>query len=146
MSNDGITTSIVPESEVHEKRVMSVDAIPDVVKLSGKVLEFIDFYDDPENEKLRKTNHGLYLNKMFDSFEMMPASMIRLLSDEKNRRENLKGIIDMLEQLQQVKIGKLDLDTVHDEFIEDKNEKYFYPTFGGKAQLEKTLREEGHIK
>jgi hypothetical protein len=145
--NSKSNVSVVSEKDVPDetKRVMSVNAIPDVVLLSQKVLDFIEFYDRPDIVKMRLDTYPMYLNLLYDEFNMLPSSMIKLLSDEQNRRENLKGIIQMLESLQQVKMGKVSLESVHDEFVEDKNERFFYPTFGGKANLEKTLREEGHL-
>jgi hypothetical protein len=145
--NSKSNLSVVSENDAPDeaKRVMSVDAIPDVVLLSQKVLDFIEFYDSPDTVKMRADSYPHYLNSLYENFSMLPSSMIKLLSDEKNRRENLKGIIQMLESLQQVKMGKVSLEQVHNEFVEDKNERFFYPTFGGKANLEKTLREEGHL-
>jgi hypothetical protein len=145
--NSKSNVSIVSEKDAPNQpnRVMSVDAIPDVVLLSQKVLDFIEFYDRPDIKKIRLETYPTYLNMLYDKFNMLPSSMIKLLSDENNRRENLKGIIQMLESLQQVKMGKKSLEQVHNDFVEDKNEKFFYPTFGGKDNLEKTLREEGHL-
>ena len=104
---DNTNVQLIREDELDEKdkRVMSVSAIPDVLELSRKVVEFIEFYDDPNTKNLRLTNYPMYLNTMYERFEKMPTSMITILSDDKNRAENLEKIINMLEVLGDVKKG-----------------------------------------
>lgn len=143
--NAKTNVELVTGDQVEEQnnRVMSVSAIPDVVELSNKMIEFLEFYDDPVNVNLRKTNYPNYLNAMYEKFEKMPASMISLLSDEKNRAENLEKLIIMLETLGRVKKGEKDLEEARDEFVEERNEEYFYPAFGGKEQMIKDLEAKG---
>jgi len=80
---------------------------------------------------------------LFDKFEKLPASMIKLLSDEEEQVQNLQKIITMLETLSKVKDGKITLQSAHDEFTEKQNEDYFYPAFGGKDKLIQDIKDKG---
>ncbi len=139
--------SLVSESEANmggaPERVMSVNAIPDITMLSTLVVDFVEYYNLPSTKKLRDTNHGAYLNTLYDKFEKLPTSMIKLLSDDENQVENLEKIINMLETLSSVKRGEVSLDNAHDAFTEKQNEAYFYPAFGGKDKLMQDIKDRG---
>jgi hypothetical protein len=122
---------------------MSVNAIPDITLLSTLVIDFVEYYNLPSTKKLKNTNHGAYLNTLYDRFEKLPASMIKLLSDDENQVENLEKIINMLETLSSVKRGEVSLETAHDTFTEKQNESYFYPAFGGKDKLMQDIKDKG---
>jgi hypothetical protein len=139
---------LISEKEAQQSgmdRKMSVDAIPDVNVLSQMVVDFIEYYDMPSTKTLRDTNYPFYLNSLYDKFNMMPMSMIKLLSEEEQsvRAENLEKIIDLLQTLGKVKKGEVSLDSACDEFTEKQNENYFYPAFGGKDKLIKDIKDKG---
>jgi hypothetical protein len=125
-----------------EEDKMDINAIPDIELLSSKVVEFLEFYDEPSIVKLRKENHPHYLFKLYERFEVLPASMIKLLSEpnQRLRTQNVEKIIMLLERLYEVKTGKRNLEATRDEFLEENNEEYFYPAFGGKENLMKLER------
>ena len=135
---------IIKGGELEEDK-MDINAIPDIELLSSKVVEFLEFYDEPETTKLRKENHPHYLFKLYERFEILPASMIKLLSEPNQslRTQNVEKIIMLLERLAEVKAGTRNLDSTRDEFLEENNEKYFYPAFGGKEYLMKLAEEKG---
>jgi hypothetical protein len=139
--------SLVTEAEANQggapERVMSVNAIPDIILLSTLVIDFVEYYNLPSTKKLKNTNYGMYLNTLYDKFEKLPTSMIKLLSDDDNQVENLEKIINMLETLSSVKRGEVNLETAHDEFTEKQNEAYFYPAFGGKEKLMQDIKDKG---
>ncbi len=141
------SVSLVSEAEANQggapERVMSVNAIPDITLLSTLVIDFVEYYNMPSTKKLRDTNHGAYLNTLYDKFEKLPTSMIKLLSDDDNQVENLEKIINMLETLSSVKRGEVSLDKAHDDFTEKQNEAYFYPAFGGKEKLMQDIKDKG---
>jgi hypothetical protein len=141
------SVSLVSEAEANQggapERVMSVNAIPDIILLSTLVIDFVEYYNMPSTKKLRDTNHGAYLNTLYDKFEKLPTSMIKLLSDDDNQVENLEKIINMLETLSSVKRGEVSLDKAHDDFTEKQNEAYFYPAFGGKEKLMQDIKDKG---
>jgi esterase/lipase len=144
-SNDA-KVSLVSEEEANVdgmNRVMSIDAIPDMTLLSSLVVDFVEFYGDSEVKKVRDSDYSKYLNMMFDKFEKLPMSMIKLLSDEENQVQNLQKIIDLLETLSKVKSGEVNIESARDEFIEKQNESYFYPAFGGKDKLMQDIKDKG---
>jgi hypothetical protein len=128
-----------------EEDKMDINAIPNIELLSSKIVEFLEFYDEPETTKLRKENHPHYLFKLYERFEILPASMIKLLSEPNQslRTQNVEKIIMLLEKLAEVKAGTRNLESTRDEFLEENNEKYFYPAFGGKENLMKLAEEKG---
>ena len=141
------SVSLVTEAEANQggapERIMSVNAIPDITLLSTLVIDFVEYYNMPSTQKLKNTNHGAYLNTLYDRFEKLPMSMIKLLSDDENQVENLEKIINMLETLSSVKRGEVSLDKAHDAFTEKQNEAYFYPAFGGKDKLMQDIKDKG---
>lgn len=147
MPNDA-KVELVNESEAQQSgmdRQMSVDAIPDVTLLSQMVVDFIEYYDMPSTKTLKNTNYPFYLNSLYDKFNKLPMSMIKLLSEEDQivRAENLEKIIDLLQTLGKVKKGELSLDSACDDFTEKQNEAYFYPAFGGKDKLVQDIKNKG---
>ena len=136
------TVELIKGGELEEDR-MDINAIPDIELLSSKVVEFLEFYDEPSIVRLRKENHPHYLFKLYERFEILPASMIKLLSEPNHqlRTQNIEKIIMLLERLAEVKAGKRNLEATRDEFLEENNEKYFYPAFGGKEELMKLAEE-----
>jgi hypothetical protein len=136
------TVELIKGGNLEEDK-MDINAIPNIELLSSKVVEFLEFYDNPDIVKLRKENHPNYMFKLYENFEMLPSSMIKLLSepDLKLRTSNVEKIIMLLERLYEVKTGKRDLESTRDDFLEQNNEKYFYPAFGGKENLIKLAEE-----
>lgn len=141
------TVELIQGGELEEDR-MDINAIPDIELLSSKVVEFLEFYEQPDIIKLRKENHPHYLFKLYERFEVLPASMIKLLSEPNHqlRTQNVEKIIMLLERLAEVKAGKRNLEQTRDEFLEENNEKYFYPAFGGKEELMKLAEEKSKNK
>ena len=106
-----------------EEDRMDINAIPDIELLSSKIVEFLEFYDEPTIVRLRKENHSHYLFKLYERFEILPASMIKLLSEpnQRLRTQNVEKIIMLLERLAEVKAGKRNLESTRDEFLEENN-------------------------
>jgi len=115
--------------------------IPDLEKLTNDLLNFIEFYDKPETQKTKETNVGYYNYLINDKFKNLPFPMIRLLEDQKNRKENLAKIIEMINILKNVKSGQTSLENAENEFVEKRAEEYLYPAFGGKDNFYKVAEE-----
>lgn len=109
--------------------------IPDLEKLTDNVLKFIQFVDKPETKLLRENNLGQYNFIVDKDFSELPVSIIRLLSDQDKKTENLEKIIDMINMLRDVKNGTKTMQTTENEFMEKRAEEYLYPTFGGKEKF-----------
>lgn len=121
--------------------IPSISSIPDLELLTDKVLEFLEFVDLPETIKLKK-NHPANFNYIINQkFNMLPVSMVKLLSETEHRAENLEKILDMINILRTVKIGEKSFETAENEFIEKRAEEYLYPAFGGKENFYKVAEE-----
>lgn len=118
-----------------------VNAIPDLEKLTDKILEFIEFYDKPEIKKLRDEQRGNFNYMVGEQFSMLPPAMIKLLSDEENRASNLEKLMEMLSLLQSVKDGKNSFEKTENDFFEKRAEEYIYPKFGGRENFYKVSEE-----
>ena len=119
----------------------NIPDIPDLTLLTSKILEFIEFYDEPTTQELIKNNKGGYNLIINEKFEIIPLGMIRLLSDVNNRATNLEKIMDMLSMLEKVKNGSNSLENAETLFFEKRAEEYLYPQFGGKDNFYKIAEE-----
>ena len=70
--NQNPEVELVRGGELEEDK-MDVNAIPDIELLSSKVVEFLEFYDDPQIKKLREEAHSKYLFKLYERFEILPG-------------------------------------------------------------------------
>lgn len=118
-----------------------INSIPDLVLLTNKVLEFIDFEDNIETQNLKKNDIGRYNFIVDDRFKSLPTSMIKLLSDKDKRTENVEKILDMIRLLKNIKEGYTSFENAENEFFEKRAEEYLYPKFGGKENFYKIAEE-----
>ena len=119
----------------------NIDAIPDLVELTNKLLEFIEFEDKLETQNIKNNDKGYYNYLVQERFDKLPTSMIKLLSEKDRRAENLEKILDMIELLKNVKIGKTTFEKAENDFVEKRAEEYLYPQFGGKDNFYKIAEE-----
>jgi hypothetical protein len=117
------------------------DAIPDLVELTNKALEFIEFEDKQETQELKKNDRGHYNYIVEQKFGTMPLSMIRLLTDSDNRKENLQKLLDMIQLLKNIKEDKTTFEKAENDFFEKRAEEYLYPKFGGRDNFYKIAEE-----
>ena len=115
--------------------------IPDLTLLTTKIIEFIQFIDDPTTGKLLETNKNAYNLILEERFSVIPIAMIRLLSDNNNRAKNLEKIMDMISMLQKVKNGQDSLENAENDFFEKRASEYLYPQFGGRDNFYKISEE-----
>lgn len=120
--------------------------IPDLEKLTDGILKFIDFIDTPEIRDLKENNISKFNFIVNDQFQELPLTMIRLLSDYKNRTQNLEKILEMINLLRSVKTGEKSLENAENEFVEKRAEEYLYPAFGGKDNFYKVAEENKNKK
>jgi hypothetical protein len=119
--------------------------IPDLTELTSKILEFIEYYDNPDTQELIKNNKGNYNYVISQKFEIIPYAMIKLLSDVDNRAQNLQKIMEMIKMLENVKNGTSTLQSAEEEFSEKRAKEYLYPQFGGRDNFYK-IAEESKLK
>ena len=85
--------------------------------------------------KLKKEDRGQYNYIVNKEFDMLPQTMIKLLSEKEKRTENLQKVMDMLRLLKNVKEGKTNFEKAENEFMEKRSEEYLYPVFGGRDKF-----------
>jgi hypothetical protein len=120
---------------------MSIPQIPDLTLLTTKILEFIEFYDEPLTQELLINNKTGYNLIVDERFSIIPVAMIRLLSDTQNRASNLEKIMDMISMLEKVKNGTNSLENAENIFFEKRASEYLYPQFGGRENFYKIAEE-----
>ena len=121
--------------------MFNISNIPDLVEMTNKLIEFIEFSDKPETIKLKENNMGNYNYIISNRFSILPPSMIKLLADREKRSEHLQKILEMIDLLKAVKSGSKSYESAETEFIEKRSEEYLYPQFGGKEQFYKIAEE-----
>jgi hypothetical protein len=119
----------------------NIPQIPDLTLLTTKILEFIEFSDDPITHELLETNKNGYNLIIDERFSMIPFAMMRLLSDKQNRAVNLEKIMDMISMLNKVKNGDDSLENAENDFFEKRASEYLYPQFGGRDNFYKVAEE-----
>jgi len=112
-----------------------INAIPDLTLLTTKLLQFIEFEEKDETQKIKKEDRGQYNYIVNKEFDMLPQTMIKLLSEKEKRTENLQKVMDMLRLLKNVKEGKTNFEKAENEFMEKRSEEYLYPVFGGRDKF-----------
>ncbi len=112
----------------------SVDAIPDLNLLTRYVYEILQYLENPKTDK-----NNIYTHLNMTYADKVPTGIITLLLDEKDRVKNVKGLLDMFEQLNRAKQGKISLTDAENIVSESINERYLYSKYGSREEFEKTL-------
>ena len=114
-----------------------MDEIPDIGILSNNIIDIIEYIDNNLDEKLE-----ILRDILIDKYEQIPISIIKLLTstrDKKIQAENIKYLLELLDNLQKVKNGKLSIEDCKEIFSTTIAERYIYPTFGSKENFEKHI-------
>jgi hypothetical protein len=152
VTNNEVKTEFVSTNEMHEDlhnnpNAMTMEdreeGLPDMEALTGQILEFLQFKDEPEIVTLAKEKYGAFLNMVDQRFPAIPGSIIKMLMDEDDspdvKAENVIRLLETLKKLNDVKQGKVDLKTAEDQFNEGVNQRWLYPDFGGKEGYEEHI-------
>ena len=137
--NPNFKHSIVSEKDVNKDDIIQDNPaeIADPDTLIKNVLKAIEIMDRPDMIQLQKVNYPNFMDRIINDIPDIQTSMIKILSDRENRVYNLEKVLEMIETLRKVKNGQLDMQKAFSDFIEQQNEKYIYPQFGGKEEFEK---------
>ena len=136
----GIPPGSVPTKE--EEAKLDVNAIPDLEKLLNSVIEVLKYIDTDEMQELEARDQFAFerhLDEKFGDFSLKYYPIFMLLTDKKNREENVCKLIDMFSRLKKVKDGQVDITEADKSFNEDLNSEYIYPKFGGKEEYERKV-------
>lgn len=123
-----------------EDKEMKSEMIPDIVILTGRIIELLKLMDNTEMMILEKGNNNEYTNIILSQFEDLPYSIIKLLLERNERENNVGRLINMLNILKNVKSGEQDINEAYNKYSEQLNEEYIYPKFGGKNNFEKEIK------
>jgi hypothetical protein len=140
MNTDGVKVDMVSENDLTEEQKnalfnqeASVDAIPDLDKLTGYVLEILEYLEQPKVKNILKTNETaikMYLNNKYA--DTVPLGIIMLLMEEDRREENVDGLVRLFENLRRAKEGTISIDDAEKLLTDEVNEKYLYKEYGSK--------------
>jgi hypothetical protein len=117
--------------------------IPDLIKLTGQIIEFIEYIETPEAKNMAKENKMLYkhhLENKFEEFTLEYYSIYKMLVENENERaENIERLFKMIDRLKDVESGKSNVDREFIKIREELAQDYLYPQFGGREAFQKAL-------
>ncbi len=120
--------------------------MPDVTKLTGHIIEFIEYIEQPDIKKMAQDNMMMYkqhLENKFEEFTLEYYSIYKMLVDnEKERAQNIEKLFKMLDRLKDVETGRTTVEKQFMQVREELAEEYLYPKFGGKDQFQKALEKD----
>jgi len=147
--NDNIKVDMVSTDQMTEEerrsimnREASVDAIPDLDVLTGKVYEILTYLEKPATRKLLKNNESAVKMHLNNTYIDVPLGIISLLLEEDSREENIERMIEMFDALRAAKAGKISLEDAEKNLMDDVNERYVYREYGSKDAFETALAKE----
>jgi glucosamine 6-phosphate synthetase-like amidotransferase/phosphosugar isomerase protein len=141
--NPNFKHSIVSEKDIKNQDDVvqhNPAEIADPDCLIKNVLRAIEIMDTDDMIKLQEESYPRFMNKVIDEIPDIQTSMIKILSDRQNRVQNLERILQIIETLRKVKFGNLNMESAYANFVEEQNEKYIYPQFGGKKEFEQKYK------
>jgi hypothetical protein len=138
-NNKLITEEEMMKESGKETPTMSADSIPDLEKLTDRILELIELSDTSEMIEMEKNDNNSYEQFFSNEYLDIPLGLVRLLLERDNREKNLKKTCDMIETLIRVKSGHSDIDNEFENFNENLNKELIYPQFGGKEAFQAAL-------
>mgnify|MGYP001327149932 CR=1 FL=1 len=115
----------------------------DVDYISSTTIEILEYILTDEMQKLEKKNPNAFrqhIEAKFKDFADKYYGVFMSLMDRENRESNVGGLIQMFEQLNDIKKNKITLDEATSNFNEKMNKKYFYDPCGGKEKFEQKIK------
>ena len=117
--------------------------IGDLEKLTKRVIEFLQYINTDEMIKFENTKPDEFkmhvIDKFIDYFDDNSKVFTTLL-DKQNRDANVSKLLQVIELLSEIQLGKKDLNHETEMFHETHNQQYVYPKFGGKVAFEETIK------
>jgi hypothetical protein len=129
-----------------QEEPMSIENIPDILKITSEVYELLVYLDSEEAVTLTKAGQGgMLYSKIDEKFPSIPFSIVKMLTDEtETQQQKTKNVIQLLELLRSVadlKEGKGDIKETFEAFREEKMAEWVYPDYGGKEEFERKISE-----
>jgi hypothetical protein len=117
--------------------------IPDLINLTGQIIEFVEYIELPDIKKMAQENRMLYkthLENKFEEFTLEYYSIYKMIVDNDGERaQNIDRLFKMIDRLKDVESGKSNVDREFMKIREELAQDYLYPQFGGKTAFEKAL-------
>ena len=125
---------------------MSVDNIPDIVKITDEVYGLVQYLDTDEAVNLvKEEKSGLLYNKIDEKFPNVPFSAVKMLTDtnesDEQKAKNIIQLLELLKSIAELKEGNGDITQSFENFREEKMEEWVYPVYGGKEGFERKISE-----
>ena len=118
------------------------ESIPDLDNLLNTIIEFLEYIETDEMQKMEETDKAgfeKHLDEKFSTFTLRYYGIFKMLLEKKGRAENVHKLINLFSELNKVKSGAKNMDTVYSEYTEGLNNEYIYSKYGGKENFEKAL-------
>lgn len=119
------------------------ESIPDLDNLLNTIIEFLEYIETDEMQKMEETDKAgfeKHLDEKFSTFTLRYYGIFKMLLEKKGRAENVHKLINLFSELNKVKSGAKNMDTVYSEYTEGLNNEYIYSKYGGKENFEKALK------
>ncbi len=124
--------------------------LPDLIKLTGQIIDFIEYIEMPSIKQMAKENNMIYkqhLENKFEEFTLDYYSIYRMLVDnEQERSQNIEKLFKMIDRLKNIEIGQSNVEKEFIQVREELAEEYLYPKFGGKNEFQKALEKDPKYK
>ena len=124
--------------------------LPDLVKLTGQIIEFIEYIEQPDIKAMSKENIMMYkqhLENKFEEFTLDYYSIYRMLVDNENERsQNIEKLFKMIDRLKDVESGKSNVEREFIHVREELAQEFLYPKFGGKTAFQKAMEKDAKKK
>ena len=118
------------------------NAIPDLSKMLVHIQRLLEEIETPAMQELERKNRKEFEVILTHKYrDDIPSLRILNLMLEPDRYDNLEKLLDMFERLQNVKDGKVNIETAQKDWCEKLNQEYVYPSHGGKEGFEKKIEE-----
>lgn len=120
-----------------------VNQLPDVAKLTGMLIEFIEYIEEPSIKALALENEIVYkqhLENKFEEFTLEYYTIYRLLVDNENERaSNVDKLFKMIDRLKKIESGESNYDNEFMQVREELAEEYLYSKYGSKTNFQKAM-------
>lgn len=123
----------------------SIDAIPDLDKLTENIFAILSFLERPGVKQICETNESAIRMKLINDYaETVPLKFIDLFmeKDPNHKRESIERTMRWIETLAKVKAGDLDLEKASQSLVDEVNNRYVYSKYGSKEKFEEALQKE----
>ena len=150
---DKTTVTDMPKSLPKGSIMMNMNrdgGLPDLIKLTGQLIEFIEYMEQPDIKLMAKENMMIYkqhLENKFEEFTLEYYSIYKMLVDNENERsQNIEKLFKMIDRLKDVEAGNTNVEKEFIHVREELAKEYLYPKFGGKTGFQKAMEKDAKKK